>query len=63
MESPHPLEAGSMLALRVQIPIGGLASPSRELRVNGCVLSEHHLRDGTLCYKVTIEADAPLLYL
>jgi hypothetical protein len=59
MKSPHPLEARSMVALRVQIPIGGLASPSCELRVNGCVLSEHHLRDGS--YKVTIEADAGLL--
>ncbi|MGB7847606.1 MAG: hypothetical protein WBL63_18485 [Candidatus Acidiferrum sp.] len=58
MKSPRPLKAGSLLALRLQVPTEISGSAFCEQRVTGRVLSEHQLEDGALGYKVTIEQAA-----
>jgi len=55
LRSPLRLNPGSLIALRVRVPIEISGSPFSQKICVGCVLSGHELEDGTLGYKVRIE--------
>jgi hypothetical protein len=59
LRSPLPLSLGSLLALRVRVPIEISGSPFSQRVCVGCVVSDHELEDGTTGYKVRIEPAAP----
>jgi len=55
MRSRRELAKGTMLYLRLQVPIEISGSPFRETRSIGRVVSEQELEDGTVGYSVEIE--------
>jgi hypothetical protein len=55
MRSKRELTKGTMLYLRLRVPIEISGSPFREMRSIGRVVSEHELEDGTVGYSVEIE--------
>jgi len=55
MRSQRELTKGTMLYLRLRVPIEISGSPFREMRSIGRVVSEHELEDGTVGYSVEIE--------
>lgn len=55
MRSERELTKGTMLYLRLRVPIEISGSPFREMRSIGRVVSEHELEDGTVGYRVEIE--------
>jgi hypothetical protein len=55
MRSKRELAKGTMLYLRLRVPIEISGSPFREMRSIGRVVSEHELEDGTVGYSVEIE--------
>ena len=55
LRSPLPLSPGSLIALRVRVPIEISGSPFSQRLCVGCVVSDHELEDGTIGYKVRIE--------
>jgi hypothetical protein len=52
MRRRRELIKGTMLYLRLRVPIEISGSPFRELRSMGRVVSEHELEDGTVGYSV-----------
>ena len=55
MRSRRELAKGTILYLRLQVPIEISGSPFRETRSIGRVVSEQELEDGTVGYSVEIE--------
>jgi hypothetical protein len=55
MRSPRRLRLGSWLYLKLRVPTEISGSPFSEMRGKGFVVSEHHLADGGLGYKVTMQ--------
>jgi hypothetical protein len=55
MRSPIPLKLGSVLALRMRVPVDISGSPFRETRGTGRVMCECALKDGTIAYQVAID--------
>lgn len=58
MRSRRELAKGTILYLRLQVPIEISGSPFRETRSIGRVVSEHKLEDGTVGYSVEFERAA-----
>jgi hypothetical protein len=58
MRSRRELTTGTILYLRLRVPIEISGSPFRELCSIGRVVSEHELEDGTVGYSVEIERAA-----
>jgi len=58
MRSRRALTAGTILYLRLRVPIEISGSPFSELCSIGRVVSEHELDDGTVGYSVSIERAA-----
>lgn len=58
MRSRRELTAGTILYLRMRVPIEISGSPFSELYSIGRVVSEHELDDGTVGYSVHIERAA-----
>lgn len=58
MRSRRELTAGTMLYLRLRVPIEISGSPFSEMRSIGRVVSEHKLEDGTVGYSVEFERAA-----
>ncbi len=63
MTSPKRLSIGTVLSLRLRVPIEIPGSARREMRASGRVESEQQLEDGSIGYKVTIEPTARRTYL
>jgi hypothetical protein len=55
MASPKRLRIGSLLSLRMRVPVEISGSARREMRASGRVESEEQLEDGSIGYKVIIE--------
>jgi hypothetical protein len=55
MRSRRELTAGTVLYLRLRVPIEISGSPFSEMRSIGRVVSEHELEDGTVGYSVEFE--------
>lgn len=55
MRSKRELTKGTMLYLRLRVPIEISGSPFREMRSIGRVVSEHELEDGSVGYSVEFE--------
>ena len=58
MRSRRELTAGTILYLRLRVPIEISGSPFRETRSIGRVVSEQELEDGTVGYSVEFERSA-----
>ena len=58
MRSRRELTAGTILYLRLRVPIEISGSPFSEMRSIGRVVSEHELEDGTVGYTVEFERAA-----
>ena len=58
MRSRKELSAGTILYLRLRVPIEISGSPFREVRRIGRVVSEQELEDGTVGYSVELDRAA-----
>lgn len=59
LTSPRKLKLGSALSLKLRLPPESPGCPFRESGCMGCVMAEQKLEDGTLGYRVEIEAALP----